>query len=176
VDGVYLECRLAATVDAVDVVVRVPRESADILADTNPAIALHAAGPEWQAVRTLAREWVDPRTTVARAVDHLWLEFDLPPATALQAPAAIAASPAPSVFLAFDLAVTRPLGPRALADTIRRTLGPLGAESLPPETWPSLRRALEALPPGTAVPYVGVMLARGGGSCTPSAGPAAHAR
>jgi hypothetical protein len=163
VDGVYLECRLAPTAETVDVVVRVPRESAGMLAGTNPAIALPAActtSPEWQAVGALAREWTDRTTLISQVVDHLWLEFDItPPGTAT----ATALPPAPSVFLAFDLAVTRHLGPAALANTIHRALEPLGADALPPNTWPSLRRALGALPPGTAVPYVGVMLARGGG-------------
>jgi hypothetical protein len=76
----YFECRLAGTSSRVDLIVRVDRDGAAILAGRNPALALDrqlAAAPVWRRIGELARRWLDAGRA-DDALEALWLEFDLP--------------------------------------------------------------------------------------------------
>ena len=169
----YLECRLGDD-PALDLVVHVAAEARGTL-------AAHASAPRppweggaaaWARVGALAGAWADPRSPLAAALHHVWLEFD-----AGRAPEPVRVLPGvfacfgevpvpgytPSAWLAHALAAIEPLFGRAPGDGLRAELA----------------RCFDALPAGAYVPYVGVMLGRGGESvrvCITEMGPEALAR
>jgi hypothetical protein len=142
----YLECRLAGDGGRVDLIVRVDRHAAGILAGRDAGLdpALRET-PPWRRLSEVARCWIgEPR--LWEAVAGLWLEFDLPECGSfggLQRPRAfveperawLAAAPeaelAPPV-----LALLRPLVPQA-----------------PEAAWSAVARALRRWRAG--VPYLG---------------------
>jgi hypothetical protein len=159
VAGAYLECRLAAGDDAVDLVLRADARGRAVLAGLDPVARLgpgEAEHPVWARIATLCRASVDPGDPLSRLVDHLWLEFDL-------GAAGDAVLPAPSLFIAPVPAATGAFGAGAWGALYRRTAGLLGAP-LDAATDAALQRVLAARPPGTRVPYLGFMTARPGGA------------
>ncbi len=151
--GVYLECRLAPGAGQVDVILRVEREGAAVLAGRNPAISLPeplSTHPAWAGVANVCGAWMDGLGAM-RGVDHLWIEFDLDPHGG--------GPPAPSVFVGLEPR-TSAAGWTLLLEELAERLLPGG---LDPETARALRRVLAASPPGVRTPYLGFMLARPGG-------------
>lgn len=155
----YLECRLRDGAGPVDLIFRVEKAGAEILAGRNPAIGpghLRGGGPAWEAVAALCAAWLDGREAGWARVRHLWVELDL------DAPAAPGAPPvpAPSVFVAFDDDATAAMDADALLALIDTVLAPLQPEGMDAA---SRRRILDVLrrrPAGAAVPYAGIMLSR----------------
>jgi len=151
----YLECRLAEGPAPVDLIVRVERDGAALLAGMNPAARLSPrlrGDPAWRAVAALCAGWLAGGSPADRLVSHLWLEFDLAP----DEPGSI---PRPSVFAGLTADAAAGLADEdaaALLDWLGGTVsGGLGAET---------RSAALALlargTPALRVPYVGVMAAR----------------
>lgn len=155
----YLECRLRDGPDPVDLIFRVEREGAQILAGRHPGVdpsRLLEAGPAWRAVADFCGAWLDGSDPAWRLVRHLWLELDLDDASL---PAAWPL-PQPSVFVALDDDATAEMGTDAVLDLVARVIAPLAPAVLDGETRSRLRAVLARRPPGAAVPYAGVMLSR----------------
>lgn len=155
----YLECRLHGGPDPVDLIFRVERAGAEILAGRNPVIDgghLRGGGPAWDAVSALCAAWLDARDPAWALVRHLWVELDL------DAPAAPGAPPvpSPSVFLAFDDDRTAAMDTDALLALIETVLAPLQPEGMDAASRARIRGVLARRPAGAAVPYAGIMLAR----------------
>lgn len=74
-DWLYLECRLGADEERVDLIVGVDPAGRAVLlrwlADGAPR------GPAWERVHALAAAWADPASPLHDAVERIWLEFDL---------------------------------------------------------------------------------------------------
>lgn len=153
-DRLCLECRLRGDDPRTDLVVGVERAGAAILAGGDAALPLHPSFAErepWVRLREFCREWLAPGSPLHRAVERLWLEFDIPATADGDADAA----PLPGVFI--DLAT-----PAAGASPeISRALGALLGRGLPAAVGNGLERCLAALPAGAAVPYAGVLIPRG---------------
>lgn len=155
----YLECRLRDGPGPVDLIFRVEKEGAEILAGRNPAIgagSLRGGGAAWDAVRALCAAWLDGGHPAWALVRHLWLELDL------DAPAGPGAPPvpSPSVFLAFDDDATAAMDADALLALLDVVLAPLVPDGMDADTRARLRGVLLRRPPGAAVPYAGLMLSR----------------
>lgn len=155
----YLECRLREGPDPVDLIFRVERAGAEILAGRHPGVdpaRLLACGPAWQAVADFCRAWLDGAGPAWAAVQHLWLELDL------DAPSVPGGQPLPqpSVFVALDEDVTAAMDTDALESLVARVVEPLAPAAMDPYTRARIRGVLERRPPGAAVPYAGVMLSR----------------
>lgn len=155
----YLECRLRGDPGPVDLIFRVERTGAEILAGRNPAIGpghLRGGGPAWDAVSALCAAWLDGRHTAWSLVRHLWVELDL------DAPAAPGAPPvpAPSVFLALDDDATAAMDADALLGVIQAVLAPLQPGGMDAASRARIHGVLRRRPPGAAVPYAGIMLSR----------------
>ncbi|HEU4560969.1 MAG TPA: hypothetical protein VFS20_24165 [Longimicrobium sp.] len=150
-----LECRLGPGPSPVDLVILLATgEQRRILAGTHPRIDLPDAlveHPVWRRVRTFARLWDDPGSSLHTRVENVWLELD--------ADRVVNGVPVPGVFFQVDG------GARAdAADPAWITgeaLSVLRGEPLPP----ALREAVEACfgqARGRArVLHVGVFPARG---------------
>ncbi|HST63004.1 MAG TPA: hypothetical protein VLK84_30125 [Longimicrobium sp.] len=155
----YLECRLLAGPEPVDLIFRVEREGAEILAGRNPGVnpaRLLARGPAWRAVADFCRAWLDGGDPAWSLVRHLWLELDLDDPGLPGAPPL----PQPSVFIAFHDDATAAMGTEAVLDLVARVIHPLAPNAMDPDTRSRLRGVLDRRPPGAAVPYAGVMLSR----------------
>lgn len=155
----YLECRLREGPDPVDLIFRVERAGAEILAGRHPGVdpaRLLAAGPAWNAVADFCRAWLDGDDPAWALVRHLWLELDLDDPGFPGAPPL----PQPSVFVAFDDDATAAMGTDDILDLLARVIEPLAPFAMDGDTRARLRSVLERRPPGAAVPYAGVMLSR----------------
>lgn len=155
----YLECRLHGGAGPVDLIFRVEKAGAEILAGRNPAIAcghLRGGGPAWDAVAALCGAWLDGSGAAWPLVRHLWVELDL------DAPAAPGAPPVPppSVFLAFDDDATAAMDADEVLALIEAVLAPLQPGGMDAASRARIRGVLERRPPGAAVPYAGIMLSR----------------
>ncbi|HEU4559392.1 MAG TPA: hypothetical protein VFS20_16155 [Longimicrobium sp.] len=150
--AVYLECRLAHAAAPVDLILRVERDGAALLAGHNPAARLSPAlreDPAWRAVAETCARWLADEGASGRCVSHLWLEFDL----AADAPGAI---PRPSLFAGLrSAAAVTDADARALLEWLGGLCGGLDAETR--------RTAMELISrrgPALQVPYIGVMASR----------------
>jgi hypothetical protein len=155
----YLECRLHGGPGPVDLIFRVEREGAEILAGRNPVIGpghLRGGGPAWEAVSALCAAWLEGRDPAWALVRHLWVELDL------DAPAAPGAPPVPppSVFLALDDDATAAMDADALLAVMETVLAPLQPRGMDAASRARIHGVLRMRPAGAAVPYVGVMLSR----------------
>lgn len=155
----YLECRLREGPDPVDLIFRVEREGAEILAGRHPGVdpaRLLECGPAWRAVADFCRAWLDGEGPEWALVRHLWLELDL------DAPVAGGGAPVPppSVFVALDDGATVGMGTEAVLALLERVLEPLAPGAMDGATRARLAGVLDRRPPGAAVPYAGVMLSR----------------
>ena len=155
----YMECRLRQGPHPVDLIFRVEREGAEILAGRHPGVdpaRLLECGPAWRAVAAFCRAWLDGREPGWSLVQHLWLELDLdaPPVTGGPP------LPPPSVFVALSDGVTAGMGTDALLDLLSTVNEALAPGSMDEGTTARLRGVLDRRPPGSAVPYAGVMLSR----------------
>lgn len=79
-DWIYLEFWLSPHAPRVDVIVRVDRAHRHVL--TRPDFPIESSNTadvqtRWQAVRSFAAAWIDPRMGWEAAIDSMWLEFDL---------------------------------------------------------------------------------------------------
>lgn len=155
----YLECRLREGPDPVDLIFRVERAGAEVLAGLHPGVdpsGLLHGGPAWAAVADFCRAWLGATHPAWALVLHLWLELDLdepdvPGATSL---------PQPSVFVAFDDDATAGMDTDGLLDLVERVMEPLAPFAMDADTVARLRSVLDRRPPGAAMPYAGVMLSR----------------
>lgn len=155
----YLECRLLAGLDPVDLIFRVERAGAEILAGRHPGVdpaRLLACGPAWRAVADFCRAWLDGDDPAWALVRHLWLELDLDD----PGPPGRSPLPPPSVFVALDDDATAAMGTDAVLDLVAHVIHPLAPFAMDADTRARLRGVLERRPPGAAVPYAGVMLSR----------------
>lgn len=149
--GSGFECRLGEIEPRADFLMRIQTfdGSRAAFAGRNPDVAPPAVllrDPVWQRVHHFCSQWANPEHPLHTLVKDFWLEFDVsssPPAL-----------PTPSIFF----------GPRpehedqqsivALATGIMRGLPE------PTPVPPSVQRCYEALPRGSAVYQVGMMLSR----------------
>jgi hypothetical protein len=157
----YLECRLAEGPDPVDLIFRVEREGAEILAGRHPGVnpsRLLASGPAWNAVADFCRAWLnaDADDPAWRIVRHVWLELDLDQPDFPFAPTL----PPPSVFVAFEDDATAAMDADQVLDLVERVIEPLAPYAMDEDTRARLRGVLACRPAGAAVPYAGVMLSR----------------
>jgi hypothetical protein len=155
----YLECRLLQGPEPVDLIFRVEREGAQILAGRHPGVdpaRLLACGPAWRAVADFCRAWLDGKGPEWAVVRHLWLELDLDAPGFPGGPPI----PPPSVFVAFDDDATAAMGTDEVLSLVERVVRPLAPAAMDADTRARLRGVLERRPPGAAVPYAGVMLSR----------------
>ena len=163
----YLECRLRANDSRVDLALNVDRRGRDVLAGRSapPAAALGdavRAHPAWARVGDLARRWADPASAIARAVESVWLEFDLDRHGGDDDDV-----PVPGVFVDFvetaiggddggDGGAAAEAGTRLAGEA----LAPLLGGPLPDAAARRLHSCFAALPSGAFVIYLGVMLSR----------------
>jgi hypothetical protein len=157
----YLECRLRRGESRVDLIVRVDQRGRDILAGDNPVLGLDATlqrQPVWRSVRTLARAWSDPSSTLYRGVERLWLELDLHASCDELSPGDL---PAPGVFIEFAREVYAQHRREDRVGVAMAALRPFMPEGVAPLVSRNLRRCWELLPSGAAIPYVGLFPARG---------------
>lgn len=155
----YLECRLREGPDPVDLIFRVEREGAEILAGRHPGVdagPLLACGAAWRAVADFCRAWLDGAGPAWACVRHLWLELDLDAPTGAGGPPL----PPPSVFVAFDDEATAAMDTDALESLLERVMEPLAPGAMDAHTRTRIRGVLDRRPDGAAVPYAGVMLSR----------------
>lgn len=155
----YLECRLQGEPGPVDLIFRVEKGGAEILAGRNPAIGrghLRGGGAAWDAVAALCGAWLDAREPGWSLVRHLWVELDLDAPGARGAPPV----PPPSVFLAFDDDATAAMDTDAVLALIETVLAPLQPGGMDAASRARIRGVLDRRPPGAAVPYAGIMLSR----------------
>lgn len=154
----YLECRLREGPEPVDLIFRVEREGAQILAGRHPGVdpePLLACGPAWCAVADFCRAWLDGEGPAWACVQHLWLELDLDAPIPGGPPL-----PPPSVFVALDENATAGMDTDALEALVARVVEPLAPAAMDGDTRARVRGVLARRPPGAAVPYAGVMLSR----------------
>lgn len=154
----YLECRLRRGPDPVDLIFRVERDGAEILAGRHPGVdpaRLLACGAAWRGVADFCRAWLEGAAPEWALVRHLWLELDLDAPSAGDAPV-----PPPSVFVAFDDGPTVGMDTEAVLRLMERVLEPLAPGAVAGDTRARLAGVLDRRPAGAAVPYAGVMLSR----------------
>jgi hypothetical protein len=155
----YLECRLRDGPDPVDLIFRVEKPGAEILAGRNPMIGvghLRGGGPAWDAVAALCGAWLDGGDPAWALVRHLWLELDLDASAVPGAPPI----PSPSVFLAFDDDATAVMDADALLRLLDVVLAPLVPGGMDAASRARIGGVLLRRPPGAAVPYAGIMFSR----------------
>jgi hypothetical protein len=155
----YLECRLREGPEPVDLIFRVERAGAEILAGRHPGVdpaRLLACGPAWRAVADFCRAWLDGEGPEWALVRHLWLELDLDDPGIAGAPPL----PPPSVFVALDDDATVSMTTDEVLSLVARVVQPLAPGAMDDDTRARLRGVLERRPAGAAVPYAGVMLSR----------------
>lgn len=152
--AVYLECRLARPAAPVDLILRVERDGAALLAGLNPAVRLSPVlreDPAWRAVAEACARWLADAAALARCVSHLWLEFDL-------SADAADAIPRPSLFAGLyrDAAAgLTPADARSLLDWLGGLCGGLDEKTHRAASVLLARRGA-----ALQVPYVGVMAPR----------------
>jgi len=160
-DWIYLECRLRRDDHRVDLITRVDERGRDVLTGENPMIRLttapHAA-PVWNRIRALARSWSDASSPLFRAIERLWLEFDIPASLDERDNGAL---PAPGVFVEFARESYAQHRRDGRLDAAMSALRLLIGGALASETARNLRRCWELLPSSAVIPYVGVFPARG---------------
>lgn len=158
------ECPLGTPLSQADLSVQATAaHGRDLLAGTDPHNSLMPsvrADPIWLRVHDLARRWADPDSSLHRAMENVWLEFDLD--------GPVLAVPRPSVFVGLALQGQGGTGRRAqeggldeLGATVRTVAGSLTGHDLPAGLLAKLRDCLGALGQHEYVFQVGLMLARG---------------
>ncbi len=161
---VYLECRLREYEQRVDLIVRVDQRGRDILAGDNPVIRIVPSlrvDPVWRSVRALARAWSDPSSALFRAVERLWLEFDVHASCdSLRA----GELPAPGIFVELAREAYAQHRREDRLDAALAALQPLAGRTIVPALARNLRRCWDLLPSGAVIPYMGVFPARGSGA------------
>jgi len=151
--AVYLECRLGHDAP-VDLILRVEREGAALLAGHNARARLSPAlrdDPAWRAVAELCGRWVLGGDAIARCVSHLWLEFDLGPGAARPIPR-------PSLFAGLRNDAAAGMSRDDAAALLAWLGGARGG--LDPGTLRAAAALMARRGPGLQVPYVGVMASR----------------
>lgn len=160
-DWIYLECRLlTGAPHQVDLIWRLSTAGRDLLVnrDTDVTSLEQLAGPHWGRLHDLCRRWADPGSVLHRAIDYLWLEFDLA-AGADGSPSHI---PLPGVFVDFAddpgtrRSCTEPGG------VLELVLEILHAGPFAQSTTQRLRECLAKIPDGAYVPCVGYFSSRNG--------------
>lgn len=139
----YLECRLGADDDRVDLITRVDRRASRLLPD------------RWSTPASLAREWRSAASPLHEAVRSLWLEFDLPARE--EAPPG---RPGLFVSLAREAQPRRASGPGA--EGAPGPVEPFLAAAAGEGAGGATGRCRRALPGGAFVPYLGVFPHREG--------------
>ena len=119
-DWIYLEFRLFPREPRIDVIVRVDEAHRRVL----------AAGSPWARASAFASMWADPQVGWNRAVENLWIEFDLDAAVSdaprdLREPrffvdftSSIRNDPSPDVRWRLACDAITPLCPRALPSAV----------------------------------------------------------
>ena len=154
-----LEFRLGAGAEQVDLTFPILAEDRDAILGLEGAVEpwLRRA-PAWGRVRELCRGWADERSRLASRVRLLWLELDMAEASAGEAVTS------PGVFVRFDPAATTEESPHSWQALLSEVLIALTGEGPRPALLRDFERCRGALPPGTHVQYVGLMLSRGAGA------------
>jgi hypothetical protein len=144
------ECRLGATAAPTDFLLSVtPPTGRDVLAGQGAALPTSwLQHPVWQHLGTFARRWADPDAVLHRAVNNVWLEFDL-----ADSPTDL---PVPSVFFG-----PQPLRAHAPHAWVGATAIPLlRGIPLPAAMVRRFEHCCAALPGEAYVFQIGLMLAR----------------
>ena len=158
---IYLECRLRGDAPRVDLTVRVDQRGRDILAGSNPRIALdypRHTHPVWSGIRALAREWADPSSVLYRGIERVWLEFDI---DERDDPHAAQEMPAPGVFVELAREAYAQHSREERLRVAISSLDPLLLDGITSGAARNLRRCWELLPAGVSIPYLGLFPARG---------------
>ena len=157
-NGIYFECRLRRGASRVDLVIAVHADGAALLAAANGSgpSGCRLAQPAGRRLSAFCRRWTAPASPLRTLVDHLWLEYDVEPGTALDE----ATRSGPGVFCSLRglhrMAHSAPaLCGRAL-DAIEALTGH-GASRTVQEC---LHACFARLPAETGVPHVGLMFGR----------------
>jgi hypothetical protein len=142
-----IECRLGADRPQVDLIVRIDRRGRGML-EAQP----------WPRLAAFARAWADSAATLERAVNAVWLEFDVVDAVGgvLRMAGDEPAPLRPRVFLDLtrDAYAASSAGCRLTA--IIDALAPLAGEPAPRWLRRGLERCLRHLPPSAYLLYVGL--------------------
>jgi len=141
-DWIYLEFRLSPRDARIDVIVRVDEAHRHRL----------ACGSPWQRANAFARMWADPEVGWNRAIENLWLEFDLEGAASDESPHLHE----PRFFVDFTSSIRNDPSPDIRWRVACDAIAPLCPEALPSEVTQSLRRTLHALPCGASLLSVGL--------------------
>lgn len=164
-DELYLECRLGAGEPRVDAVLHVKEPGREILAGANRAIPLSpelADRPAWTRLRRFCGEWADPRSIFHAMVTSLWVELDL----GGMAPEWME----PGTFVDLSWLAARGAGPAEWTAYAASAVARLAGRPPAPGTIRTLRRCVEALPPGARMTYAGLFPGRGEGAVRLCAG------
>ena len=148
----YVECPLDRP-DAADLIVDVSEEGCAILAGLNARVAVSAAptNTRWRRVATLARAWVHDDARLRRAIDGMWLEFDLHGAPDAAAP--------PNVFVDLSPDVYRAHSHAAALDALSRVAMVTG-QPLTDAVRATIAAILTVQPGDAFLLYAGFMFAR----------------
>lgn len=153
VSHVYLECRLQAHENQVDVIAGVRRTARVGLSRGGWRLhrRIHARN-RGARLDAFVRRWAHHDADLT-AVMGLWFEYDL--ATARGSLAALM----PSVFVETDWN-TRDMSPRQCCAAIQSLYRELTGTELASDAAVHLEACYRSLPPGASIPYIGIMLGR----------------
>ncbi|MEP6994835.1 MAG: hypothetical protein ABI968_09965 [Acidobacteriota bacterium] len=152
-NAIYMECRLGEGAEGVDLVIRIEKDRLELLrevaATRSSSLRAH---PAWKRLHAFCEEWADPHSGLGEALDHIWLEFDVPSGGA-GAPAV------PSVFARLH---EHPNGAsrHPSSERVHRVLRALLGSTLSDGLTQSLGRCMAALPDSAQPAYIGVMFSR----------------
>lgn len=151
----FLECRLRADDDQVDLVLDVEPPGRQMLA--RKVVPTEEVHPLWERIHRLCRLWTSPGSRLSEGAVSPWLEFDIDPAVSPEAHR----RRAPGVFVSLRAApLTGERLPSWIA-TVEDALSPLLNGTLPEATLRGLEACYRGLPGDARIPYVGIMLSRG---------------
>jgi hypothetical protein len=152
VGHVYVECRLGAEDDQVDVIAGVRGNARTRLCRDRRSLPANAAAAVETSVVAFVRRWASHAADL-NAVSALWFEYDLRPVSGS------AGLSSPSVFVEHDWH-DRALTARQRSASIRSIYRQLTGHELACEIVSRLELCYRFLPPKTSIPYVGIMLGR----------------
>jgi hypothetical protein len=158
------ECRLAEMAPRADFVVLAGascgRESLAGLHPTSTLPARLMSDPIWRRVTDFAAQWADPSSPLYRAVDNVWLEFDVDGAPPVIPIPSVFFGPQPSGQEGASGVVYEPNLDEYIT-TIETVIGLLSGSELAPRVLETLSDCLRALSSVEHVFQVGLMLSRG---------------
>ena len=158
----YFECRLREAAPQVDLVLAVYPRGAVILGQHEEFIG-EPAPVWWVRLQAFCRQWV-ASPSLAAWVDHIWLEYDIAADSAAADVTTIGRwsdSPEPGIFISLaKLSTVRDYQLIPWLECVSTAVEAITGKGLAKCVRHSLQICVEALPPSTAIAYIGLMTHR----------------